>query len=141
MSRQCGPHGRAGQVRGPPIAHRASDDQVGEQVLDRAALGLAFCGRLLGQVLDPRTVRLRGGEVPAHYVIVLRWAGRRAPATLLHGRGPQVLLGTQTPRAQITDLDGGPLEIIGQEPVTEDRIFTMGVDQGVYGVRVLQVPA
>jgi len=118
-----------------------TDDPVGEQILDRAAVDLAFRGRMLGQVLDPLTVRQRRSEVPAKQVIVDCWAGPFAFAAVLHGRGPQFLLGTQTPRAAFTDPDASPLKLIGQESVAKGRIITTGINQGVDGVRVLQILA
>ena len=139
-SRQCRSQRRDGEFRGHAITHRVPDDPVGEQVLDRAAVDLAFSGRMFGQVRDPLTVRTSGSEVPAQQVIGDRRSGPFAFAAFLDGRGPQFLLGTQPPRTAFSNLDAGPLELIGQEPVTERRIITMSVDQRVDRVRVLQIP-
>jgi hypothetical protein len=86
---------------------------------------------MFGQVRDPLAVRTSGGEVPAQQVIVDRWSRPFAFAALLHGGGPQFLLGTQPPGAPFPDLDAGPLELISQEPVTKRRVITMGVNQRV----------
>jgi hypothetical protein len=61
-------------------------------------------------------------------------------AALLDGRGPEFLLGTQSLRAPYTDLVACPFEFIGQEPVTERWIITVGVNQGVDCLRGLQLP-
>ena len=95
---------------------------------------------MLGDVGDPRAVRLSGGEVPLHVIVVHRRTGSLALTPLAHGRGPQLLLRTQPPRPAFTDVDAGPLELVRQKPVTERRIIGVRVDQGVDGVRVIQIP-
>ena len=54
---------------------RVADDPVGEQVLDGAAVELAFVGPVLGEVRYPHHVGGGGGEVPADEVVVGRGAG------------------------------------------------------------------
>jgi hypothetical protein len=118
-----------------------TDDPVGEHVLDRAAVQLAFVGPVLGDVRDPDLVRGIGGEVPAHQVIV----GRRT------GLGPLVPLGFAEPGPPAvvpTDPPHHPVryvgvvaetDLIGEEPIPELGIIAMRVEDRVREVGLLEL--
>jgi hypothetical protein len=115
---------------GHPLVDRVADDPVAEQVLDRAAVQLAFGGGVLGDVGDPDLVRLGGGEVASDVVVVDRRSRglARAAATLADRGRPQALLGAQPPHPPLADVVAGALELVGQEPVPELRVVAVGVD-------------
>jgi len=114
-------------------------DPVRARVLDRAAVDFAFSGRMLGQVRDPPTVRISCGKISTKQVIVCQWPRLFAFAAFVHGRGQQFLLGRQSPGAAFPDLDAGPFESIGKEPVTERWIITMRINERVDRVLVFQI--
>jgi hypothetical protein len=98
-------------------------------------------GGVLGDVGDPGLIRLGGGEVALDVVVVDRRPRGlpRAAAALADRRRPQPLLGAQPPDPAFTDGVTGSLELVGQEPVAELRVVTVGVDQGVGEIGVLQL--
>ena len=65
-----------------PRVDRIAHDPVGEHVLDRAKVKLAFQRAMLRDVRQPQLVRHRRGEVPLDEVVMDRWAGLRALAPL-----------------------------------------------------------
>jgi hypothetical protein len=136
-----GAQGGHGEPGGHPLIEGVADDPVAEQVLDRAAVELAFGGRVLGDVGDPHPVRRRRGEVPLQVIIVHGRAGQfsAAPAALAHRGRPQLLLRAQPPDSAFAGDQAGALELVGQEPVAELRVVAVGVDQGVGQVGVLEV--
>lgn len=95
-----------GQGRGDPIRDRVAEDPLEEHVLDHAAANLPLVdGRVLPDVIDPLTIRLRGNEFPLEVVIVLGSRGNLALASLQHSHGPWLVLRTQPPYALLTHVD------------------------------------
>ena len=96
--------------------------------------------RVLGDVRDPLAVGLITGEVPLSVIIMDRGARLLAAPALARGGGPRSLLGAQTPDPALPDVDAGPLEFVGQEPVAERRIIAMRIDQSIDHIGVLEFP-
>ena len=139
-------HGSAqccdGKAGGHPLVEGVADDPVAEDVLNRAAVELSFCGGVLGDVGQPEPVRGGGGELALDEVVVHGRSGRltATPSALLGRGGPDPLLGAQPPDPPFADDQAVALELVGQEPVAELRIIGVGVEQHVDDVRVVPVP-
>jgi hypothetical protein len=136
-----GAQGGDDELGGHPLIDGVADDAVAEQVLDRAAVQLAFGGGVFGDVGDPHPVWCLRGEL-ALPVVVVHGRARAlagAPAAFAHGGRPQPLLRAQPPDPLLSGEVAGPLDLVGQQPVAELRVIAVGVDQGVGQVGVGEV--
>ena len=67
---------------------RVADDPVGEHVLDRAQVELAFPGAMLSNIAEPQLIWRIGGEVALDQIIVHRRADLAVLAALLAEHAP-----------------------------------------------------
>jgi hypothetical protein len=129
------------ELGGHALFDGVADDPVGEHVLDRAAVELPLDGRVLGDVGEPHRITSPRRELALQQVVVHRRARRLAApaAALLRGRRPHPLLAAQPMRPSLADDVAGPLQLIGDEAVTERWIIGMDIDDRVREVRVVPV--
>jgi hypothetical protein len=62
-----------------------------------------------------------------------------APAALLRGRRPDLLLAAQSPHPPLADPMAGGLELVGEEPVPELGVIGVEVDDRVGEMRVVEI--
>ncbi len=130
-----------GELRGHPVADRVADDAVGEDILDRAAVKLAFGRRaVLGDVGEPDPVRGIGPEDALHVVVEHGWAGLLALPTspALRGREDPGLR-AQLPRRPPAHPPPRPTGFVGKVSIPERRVVVMRVMQRVDPIRAEHV--
>lgn len=124
------------------------DDPVGEDVLDRAEVKLAFPGPVFGDVGQPDLVRGRGGEVmagPSLFVqnleeIVVNRRARPAGLALLPGMASLNATDPAKPVDPVLRTDDPfVFELIRKEPVAERGVVFVEVDQLVDQVSVINI--
>src|SRR5699024_7381267 len=127
-----------GQARLHSGPDRVADDPGGVDVLDRAHVQLALIGPVFGYVGQPQLVDGRGTELVPNptigigndaQVVVNRWAGLLPIlcSGLAEGREPRIVR-AQPPRGPHRHRFTSSLGVIGQVPVPELRVITMGIE-------------
>ena len=94
---------------------------------------------MLGDVGQPDLVGTRRREVALHVVVVNGRSGSFGPARSLGERAEDLLLRADAPHPSFTRDEAGALKLVGDEPVSKDRVIVVRVDGGVGQVGVLIV--
>lgn len=90
-------------------------------------------------VAQPHLVRSRRREVTLHVVVVDGRTGTFRALRALGERAEDLLFRAQPPDSTFTRRKAGAFQLVGDEPVAEDRVVVVGVDRGVRQVGVLEV--
>lgn len=132
-----------------PRIYGVADDPVGEDVLERTDVELAFIGPVFGDVTDPQFVRRVGLELVPDPALLVRHRAevvvdRRAGlltvlAALLPERAPPAVVRADPPGSPLGHDLAGVAGLVEEEPVTELGVITMGVEQRVGPVGLFEL--